>query len=581
MPVDLVTADEFSKITAGVKDAPKVETPKPLVEKVAETKPVEEQAAKVENKEVKAAREAEPSPPEPKPVESKPEESKPVEAKPVEKTPRNSSRPRRSPIRSPRSLPRTTRRSPSRRRSRPRRRCRRGSPRRRRPSSTPRRSRRCSTSAMRRGSRPPATCSIRSASLGLPRGTAETLSMSELDALRARLANLWNIPAGAKDPRELTVLIRIKLKPDGTLNGPPMVLTSGQHSAVRRGARQRDPRGVPRPAIRHAPARALRAMERHRDYLRSARDDPRMTAAADSGDDRAMNERSFATKSLLLSRRRDACAGRRTLRPARSPVCRRARPRRVLRLDVTQGSVQPMPIALPDFIGRGTARSRRRAQHDADHHRESAALRAVRADRSGRLSRTDIEHRHRAAFPDWRTINAQALVTGRLAPDRRQADGAVPSVGRVRGPAARRQAVQHHAGQLAPHRPHHLRCDLRAAHRREGLLRQPRRVRRRIGSEGPPRQAPRAHGSGRRQRALPHARRRSRADAALLVVDAGTITYMSYGQGDPQGLPDEHRDRPARDRQQFSRHELQPAVLARRPARHLQPAAAAAIPTCS
>ena len=61
----------------------------------------------------------------------------------------------------------------------------------------------------------------------MPKANAETLSMSELDALRARLASLWNIPAGAKDPRELTVLIRIKLKPDGTLNGPPMVLTSG------------------------------------------------------------------------------------------------------------------------------------------------------------------------------------------------------------------------------------------------------------------------------------------------------------------------------------------------------------------
>ena len=65
-------------------------------------------------------------------------------------------------------------------------------------------------------------------SLGMPKGNAETLSMSELDALRARLASLWNIPAGAKDPRELIVSVRIQLKPDGTLNGPPMVLTSGQ-----------------------------------------------------------------------------------------------------------------------------------------------------------------------------------------------------------------------------------------------------------------------------------------------------------------------------------------------------------------
>ncbi len=35
------------------------------------------------------------------------------------------------------------------------------------------------------------------ASLGLPTGTAATLSQSELDALRARLMQLWNPPAGA------------------------------------------------------------------------------------------------------------------------------------------------------------------------------------------------------------------------------------------------------------------------------------------------------------------------------------------------------------------------------------------------
>ncbi len=54
------------------------------------------------------------------------------------------------------------------------------------------------------------------------------MSLSELDALRQRLAQLWNIPAGAKDPQELVVQIRMKLKPDGTLAGPPMVLTSGK-----------------------------------------------------------------------------------------------------------------------------------------------------------------------------------------------------------------------------------------------------------------------------------------------------------------------------------------------------------------
>src|SRR5262249_47343444 len=81
LPVDLVTASDFSKITAGSKDAPKAETPKPLVEKVAEADPVEDPTAKeVEKKEdgaggrPRAARGA-------KPAESEPDK-KQAEAKP-------------------------------------------------------------------------------------------------------------------------------------------------------------------------------------------------------------------------------------------------------------------------------------------------------------------------------------------------------------------------------------------------------------------------------------------------------------------------------------------------------------------
>ena len=65
-------------MTKGVKDAPKVETPKPLVEKKAEEppKPVEDSKAKItEKKEVQAAKEIapppEPQPPKPDPIAEK------------------------------------------------------------------------------------------------------------------------------------------------------------------------------------------------------------------------------------------------------------------------------------------------------------------------------------------------------------------------------------------------------------------------------------------------------------------------------------------------------------------------------
>ena len=91
----------------------------------------------------------------------------------------------------------------------------------------------------------------------------------------------------------------------------------------------------------------------------------------------------------------------------------------MLRLDITQGNVQPMPIALPDFVA-GNRRYRSRAQRHRGHQRQSAAQRPVRADQSRGLHRENHQQRCVPRFADWRTINAQALVTGRIT---RQGDG--------------------------------------------------------------------------------------------------------------------------------------------------------------
>jgi colicin import membrane protein len=65
------------------------------------------------------------------------------------------------------------------------------------------------------------------ASLGAAKGTAATLSQSELDALRARLTKLWNVQAGTERPEELIVDIRIRLTPDRRLAGPPEIVSRG------------------------------------------------------------------------------------------------------------------------------------------------------------------------------------------------------------------------------------------------------------------------------------------------------------------------------------------------------------------
>ena len=65
--------------------------------------------------------------------------------------------------------------------------------------------------------------------VGVSSGKASQISLSELDALRQRLAQLWTPPAGARDPQELVVVFRIKLRPDGRLApGPwPQLVASG------------------------------------------------------------------------------------------------------------------------------------------------------------------------------------------------------------------------------------------------------------------------------------------------------------------------------------------------------------------
>jgi colicin import membrane protein len=65
------------------------------------------------------------------------------------------------------------------------------------------------------------------ASLGAAKGTAATLSQSELDAMRARLTQLWNVQAGTERPEELVVEVRIRLTRERRLAAAPEVVSRG------------------------------------------------------------------------------------------------------------------------------------------------------------------------------------------------------------------------------------------------------------------------------------------------------------------------------------------------------------------
>jgi colicin import membrane protein len=85
LAVDVISADQLAKITAGIKNGEK-DKPKPLVEKVADATPVDEAVGKITKKEA-IVTDAGPdqTPPVEKPLEKKPDPPKPVvENKPKE-----------------------------------------------------------------------------------------------------------------------------------------------------------------------------------------------------------------------------------------------------------------------------------------------------------------------------------------------------------------------------------------------------------------------------------------------------------------------------------------------------------------
>ncbi len=216
LPVDFISEKDFSQMTKGIKNAPKAEKAKPIVEKKAEPKPVEQPKAKVAKKEVKAAvdKVREP-PPQPK---TKPVEKKETKAKPKPQ-------PKIDPIaeklkqeNAKKQEAKVTPKLPPRRPPRPH-------------HKEPKfdADKIAALLDNREATRTLATgADLNNApSLGTEMGRAANLSQSELDALRSRLMSLWNPPVGIKDPEDYIIRVRIRLGRDGMLSAPPQVVSSG------------------------------------------------------------------------------------------------------------------------------------------------------------------------------------------------------------------------------------------------------------------------------------------------------------------------------------------------------------------
>jgi colicin import membrane protein len=211
MPVDIISTSEFSQLTAGVKNAKQVETPKPLADKIGEPKPADEITPKVADKpEIKTAS-AQPEHvpmPEPKPVEAKPEKKPEPKVDPIaDKLKRDEQQ---------RKLAEAKAKAEVKKKPPPP-----------QPKFDPNQI--AALLDRRDAQRTTATGNeLGPPSLGSRTGAAPKLSQSELDAMRAKLMQLWNPPVGVRNPEELIVKIRIHLRRDGTLADWPIVIATGK-----------------------------------------------------------------------------------------------------------------------------------------------------------------------------------------------------------------------------------------------------------------------------------------------------------------------------------------------------------------
>ena len=165
-----------------------------------------------------------------------------------------------------------------------------------------------------------------------------------------------------------------------------------------------------------------------------------------------------------------------------------------LRIEITEGVVEPMPFAVPAFVpdgaGGGASSPAQITQVVIDDLTGTGLFREIpAAAHIGKIANFDAP----VAFADWKAINAQALITGAVGVERRPGAGALPALGRLR---RRRRSARGCSSTAAPanwRRLAHKVADagLFAADRRERLLRQPGRLHRRERAEGGAAQAAR------------------------------------------------------------------------------------------
>jgi colicin import membrane protein len=247
LPVSFISDKDFTQMTQGVKNAPKLklDNPKPLADKVDAPKPVDQMAPKVtEKQEVTTATAAAKQDPQPKTEQKaaekpdqpdkpkperkdaeksdKPDKPKPVDPKPELKTADKPDKPKQ-PDYKPDQIAQILKKDDAKKPPKPQ----------EKTADQPQRdapkfdaSQVAQLLDHRMPSRQVASAETLNdtPNIGTSAGTAASLSQSEIDALRARIASCWNPPAGVDAASKVYVVLRVFFRPDATMAQEPTLV---------------------------------------------------------------------------------------------------------------------------------------------------------------------------------------------------------------------------------------------------------------------------------------------------------------------------------------------------------------------
>jgi hypothetical protein len=213
LPVQFISDKDFSQLTQGVKNAPKLkfDDPKPLADKIDVPKPVDQTADKVGKQDIKTDTAAAKQQPDPKPAD-KPAKPKPPDYKPdqiAQLLKKDANKPPPKPDDKP-TPEKTAQDAPKFNADQ--------------------------VAALldhREPQRQVATADAvnPTANIGSATGMAAQLSQSEIDALRSRISSCWSPPPGVDAKSKVYIVLDVQLKTDATMTREPTVV-EGSASAL-------------------------------------------------------------------------------------------------------------------------------------------------------------------------------------------------------------------------------------------------------------------------------------------------------------------------------------------------------------